>query len=333
MYVAALAITIWIAGAIFFDVGNASILGGALATLWMAVVTASFVWSQPLWKPFLILLLVGVCFLWWWLSQRPSHERSWHPHFSVLPLATLHEDVITIHNMRNTGCDHVTVELPRYETRRFHLSKLCGIDALIAYWGSPWMCHPMFVFDFGSDGRVCFSIEVRYRIGQKYDFIRSIYRQQELICVVCDERDAILRRTKDSEQDVYLYRLHLDEFSTRTFFLDYIDTINSIAADARWYHGLTNNCTTSIYLQSRSHMRWDWRMLFNGKVDQLLYDRKLIDQDLPYAELKRQSKVNDIANSTRAENFGDTIRRGLPGYRQRENLDRDDAALAGSHEI
>lgn len=78
-------------------------------------------------------------------------------------------------------------------------------------------------------------------------------------------------------------------------------------------------------------MRWDWRMLFNGKVDQLLYDRKLIDQDLPFTELKRQSKINDVANSAPDKDFGETIRLGLPGYRQRENLDCD-ATLARSHE-
>jgi hypothetical protein len=63
------------------------------------------------------------------------------------------------------------------------------------------MSHPMFVFDFGPDGRVCISIEVRYRIGQDYNMMRSLYRQQELVYIVCDERDAILRRTKYSADE------------------------------------------------------------------------------------------------------------------------------------
>ncbi|MDZ4657273.1 MAG: DUF4105 domain-containing protein [Bythopirellula sp.] len=208
---------------------------------------------------------------------------------------------------------------------------LCGADALIAYWGSPWMCHPMFVFDFGPDGRVSFSIEVRYRVGQKYNFIRSIYRQQELMCVVCDERDAILRRTKQAPaQEVYLYRLHGDALRMRSFLLEYATTINSLADRPRWYHGLTSNCTTSIYSQARGHLGWDWRMLFNGRFDELLYDLKLLDQTLPFPQLKEQSRINELADGAGVEDFGETIRRELPGYRQYGGLDQSDAQAARS---
>ena len=85
----------------------------------------------------------------------------------------------------------------------------------------------MFVFDFGPDGRVCISIEVRYRIGQDYNLMRSLYRQQELVYIVCDERDAILRRTKYSAgHDVYLYRMVADEDEIRQFFAEYSERIN-----------------------------------------------------------------------------------------------------------
>jgi hypothetical protein len=46
------------------------------------------------------------------------------------------------------------------------------------------MSHPVLVFDFGADGRVCVSIDVRYRKGQTYSILRSFYRQQELIVLV-----------------------------------------------------------------------------------------------------------------------------------------------------
>jgi hypothetical protein len=69
-------------------------------------------------------------------------------------------------------------------------------------------------------------------------------------------------------------------------------------------------------MQGRGRMEWDWRMLFNGALDRLLYDRQLLDQALPFESLKRQSLVNDIANSAPADAFGDYIRRELPGYRQ-----------------
>ncbi|MCA9229515.1 MAG: DUF4105 domain-containing protein [Planctomycetales bacterium] len=273
------------------------------------------------------LLIFFCCFLWWWLSQQPSNDRNWAPGFSQLPVVKLVGDTLTIENVRNT--EYRTIEdcTVQYETRSYRLSKLQGIDALLLYWGSAWMSHPMFVFDFGSDGRFCISIEVRYRVGQRFSFFRSLYRQQELIYVVSDERDAILRRTRCLRgHDLYLYHLDTDTLSLRSFFFEYVDSINALAEQPRWYHGLTTNCTTSIYAQGRGRMQWDWRMLFNGALDRLLYDRGFLDQELPFETLKAQSWVNEIANRAPAEGFGDYIRRELAGYRVSVNRDVERSA-------
>ena len=326
-------IVIWTAGDIFFDVGRASTVGGVLAAAWVILVLGTFAFWQPLWKPFVILLLFSTLFLRWWFSQQPSHRREWDANFSRLPRVGLEGDTITIENVRNT--EYRTIEdcTPQYDTRTYRLSRLRGVDALVLYWGSTWISHPMFVFDFGPDGRLCISIEVRYRVGQKYDFFRSLYRQQELIYIVCDERDAILRRTKCLEgHDLYLYRLHTRALAMRQFFLEYMNSINSLAEQPRWYHGLTTNCTTSIYAQGRGRMRWDWRILFNGAIDRLMYDRKLLDQELPLESLKKQSWVNDIANSAPADVFGDYIRSELPGYGERVDRDCNETEMHGGRQ-
>jgi len=110
------------------------------------------------------------------------------------------------------------------------------------------MSHPVLVFDFGPDGRVCMSIEVRYQRGQKYSILRSLYHFYELIFLVADERDAILRRTKyGPSQEAHLYRLATTAEELRATFLDYIDAINALYRTPRWYHGLCANCTTAFY--------------------------------------------------------------------------------------
>jgi hypothetical protein len=58
------------------------------------------------------------------------------------------------------------------------------------------MSHPVLVFDSGPDGRVCISIGVQYRKRQRFSILCSMYRQQELVYVVADERDMSLRRTR-----------------------------------------------------------------------------------------------------------------------------------------
>jgi hypothetical protein len=132
---------------------------------------------------------------------------------------------------------------------------------------------------------------------------------------VSDERDAILRRTKFlTGHDLYLYRLHADDLAVRQFFLEYAATVNALANEPRWYHGLTTNCTTSVYTQGRGHIRWDWRMLINGALDKLLYDRQLLDQSMPFARLKELSWINDVANRAPTDGFGEYLRAKLPGY-------------------
>jgi hypothetical protein len=46
-----------------------------------------------------------------------------------------------------------------------------------------------------------------------------------------------------------------------------------------------------------------------------LYDRALLDQEYPFVELKRQSRINEIANRAPDEGFGEYVRRELPGYK------------------
>jgi hypothetical protein len=327
---AALALVVWIAGAIYFDVGRASPAGAMLAIAWVALAVALMVFWRPAWQPVLAIALVSGLFLRWWFSQQPSHYREWNANFAQLPRVSLEGDVITIDNVRNAEYRSIQDSTTHYETRTYRLSELRGVDALVLYWGSGWISHPMFVFDFGPDGRVCISIEVRYRVGQAYSLLRSLYRQQELIYVVSDERDAILRRTKYLPgHDLYLYRLHAGAVAIRQFFFEYATSINSLAERPRWYHGLTTNCTTSIYLQGRGRMQWDWRMLLNGSLDRLLYDRQLLDQHLPFEELKRQSWVNEIANSAPVDGFGEYIRRELPGYRKQPARDSREPIAVG----
>ena len=61
-------------------------------------------------------------------------------------------------------------------------------------------------------------------------------------------------------------------------------------------------------------MAWDWRLLCNGNLDRVLYERKRLDQSQPLETLKEESWVNEIANCAPRESFGDYIRSQLIGY-------------------
>ncbi|HTL54038.1 MAG TPA: hypothetical protein VL361_00105, partial [Candidatus Limnocylindrales bacterium] len=78
-----------------------------------------------------------------------------------------------------------------------------------------------------------------------------------------------------------------------------------------------SNCTTNIRGHTKPYAgnaHFDWRILLNGQVDQMAYERKRLDQSLPFPELKARSLINDRAKAAGAdEAFSRRIREGLPG--------------------
>lgn len=305
-------IALWAAGAIYYDVCRAAAWGWLAAGGWVVGVVALFIVWQPVWQPFVAVLGATAVLLAWWVRQRPSHDRDWDPCVAVLPRAVRAGDAVTIENVRNFEYRSLDDYTPRYETRTVRLANLTAADVIFFNWGWALMSHPVLVFDFGPDGRVCVSIEVRFRKGQRYSLLRSLYRQQELIFVVAEERDAILRRTKHGwSQTAHLYRLRATPDELRTTFLDYIGAVNDLCERPRWYHGLCANCTTSFYRLPHSRVRWDWRVFANGRLDRALYEAGRLDRTLPFPALRRLAALNDVANGAPEVGFGDHIRREL----------------------
>jgi hypothetical protein len=306
------AITLWMSGALYYDVCGGGRWGGLLVTCWAGSVLLLFAVWQPLWQPFAVVLGLTAIFLAWWFRQKPSHERDWHPSVAVLPWAVRAEDVITIKNVRNFQYRSLEDFTPRYETRIYHLANLKGVDVIFFVWNISLLGHPVLVFDFGSDGRLCLSIEMRLRNGQEYSILRGLYRQQELIFLAADERDVILRRTKYSQnQEAYLYGVVASAEELRAVFLDYVDAINSLHDNPRWYHALCTNCTTAFYQLPSRQLRFDWRVIANGRLDRALYKAGRLDSTLPFDELRRFAYLNEVANAAPDEGFGDCIRREL----------------------
>jgi len=202
------------------------------------------------------------------------------------------------------------------------ISQITGIDLAIDYWGSPWIAHPIVSFQFTDAPPLCFSIETRRKLGQTYSAIEGLYRQFELIYIVADERDVIRVRTNYRDEDIYLYHTTISPARARERFLEYIHSLNALRNKPRWYNAITTNCTTSIRTQHppKERIPWDWRILLNGKGDELMYERHFIVTDgLPFAELKSRSLIDTRARAANdSPDFSQLIRVGLPGLAQPE---------------
>lgn len=186
------------------------------------------------------------------------------------------------------------------------------------YWGSPHIAHTMVSFGFDDGRYVCISIETRKRKGQTYSALRGFFRQYELTYVVGDERDLVGLRARHRGEQVYLYRLKADPRLIREVFLDYLATVNSLVCRPEWYNALTNNCTTNIRGHTRPYApksRWDWRLILNGRLDEMIYETGVINRDLPFDELRARSNITErVKTADDSPDFSRRIRDGLPGH-------------------
>lgn len=308
--------TIWAFGALHFDF---PVMGPAVAGAYLLIVLAVVLLAK---KPGRRLAIVCALFalVWvWWSSQRPRNDRQWQDDVANLAWADIDGDQVTLHNVRNIDYTTETEFTVRWETRTVDLSRITGIDLFIAYWGSPWMAHPILSFRFADADPVCFSIETRKEVGEGYSALAGLYRRYELIYVVADERDVIRLRANYREgESVYLYRSAGSASMARERFLEYIGAVNALRESPRWYNAITTNCTTSIRAQHPRSERlpWDWRILANGKADEMLYERRQIATDgLAFEELKKGALINDAARSAdQSPDFWRLIRDGRPGF-------------------
>ena len=302
----------WAFGALYFDFPKA---GTFVAILFVIALLAIVIFVRG---KLLKLAIIGAfaIVIAWWLTLKPSNGRAWQPDVAQTAWADINGDEITIHNVRN--CDYRTQTdfTPRWETRTVRLSQITGMDLAINYWGSPWIAHPIVSFQFSDAPPLCFSIETRKTIGQQYSTLEGFYRRYTLIYIVADERDVIRLRTNYRGEDVYLYHTLASPAQARERFREYIKTLNALHDHPFWYNAVTTNCTTTIRAQRPSNQRapWDWRMLLNGKADEMLYQRHAIATGgLPFSELKRRSQINKRASDADQDsNFSRLIREGLP---------------------
>ena len=170
-------LVIWAAGALYFDLAAPEFVRTGASILWVigAVLLAVFAGVRGR----IVLLVAFAGIVTWWLSLRPSQNQDWEPPVATLAHAVRNGDELTVYDIRDFEYRSPMDFTPSYDTRTFDLANLRGLDLFINYWGSRYMAHPILSFDFGPQGHLCFSIEIRPRLGQAYSILGSLYRQTQ----------------------------------------------------------------------------------------------------------------------------------------------------------
>ncbi|MEO5713706.1 MAG: DUF4105 domain-containing protein [Luteolibacter sp.] len=309
---------LWAFGALWYDF-QVEMLRHPLAWILLVGSLVALIVIRPIWHAkagvAATIVLVGA----WWFTLKPSNTRGWQPDVAQAAWAEVNGDVVTLHNVRNCDYRTETDYTTHWETRTLHLSQLTGIDIGIDYWGSPYMAHPMISFQFADALPVVMSIETRKEKGESYSAIGGLYRQYELIYLATDERDAFRVRTNYRKgEQIYLYHTSFTADQARARFQEYIDSMNAMKNRPRWYNAITTNCTTAIRSQHDASKRapFDWRMLVNGFMDEMLYERgEFVADGLKFPDLKKRAMINDAAQAAdQSADFSKLIREGRPGF-------------------
>ncbi len=317
MWIALVGTSVWSTAAVYYSNLPAAWLRGLGAIVFALTLVAVLVRVRPKWLARLICFGAFAAVTLWFLLIPPSNHRDWLPDTAVLPYAEVSSERVTIHNIRNSDYRTEADFTVAHYDKSFDLAALKSVDFFVVYWGSPMIAHTMMSFGFEGGGYVCFSIETRKEKGESYSAIKGFFRQFELTYVVGDERDLVRLRTNYRGEQVYLYRLNTDLAVARLVFLDYLKQVNRLKARPEWYNAVTANCTTLIRGHTKPYARnarFDWRILLNGRIDEMAYERQSLDQSLPFEQLKERSLINARARAADQDSaFSQRIREQLPG--------------------
>ena len=262
-------------------------------------------------------ILFAALVLTWYLSKRPSNLRDWQRDVARLATAEIRGDRVTIRNLRNFSYRTRTDYDEHWEEREYDLAKVDGLDLYFVYWGAPLIAHNIMSWSFGDGRHLAISVETRKRVGQQYSAVAALFRQYELIYVVADENDVIKLRTNVRGEQVYLYHVNTSPAAARKLLVNYLEAVNAIAREPRWYHAVTANCVSVIrqrVIHAGGKVPFSWRLFANAYLPELLYKRGQLDTSRPFEELKAISHINDKAQRLPPNaDFSAGIRVGLPG--------------------
>jgi hypothetical protein len=288
-----LAVGAWGAAALWFDGPATRPLAGALAVLFL--VTSLVAPQRSGLRGLLIAAALWGALYFWWTGIAPRNDRPWQPDVANPATVTFDGSRVTIQNVRNFEYRSETDYTPRWETRTYDLDRVRGMDLYLSKWGSPYIAHTIMSWDFDGDAPpLAISIETRKEVGEQYSAVRGFFRQFELYYVVADERDVIRLRTDFRGEQVSLYRLAAPPERARRLLVAYLEEVERLARTPEWYNAFDHNCTTTIrlhVLQIGLPQPWDWRILVNGHIDELLYERG--------SQHQRHDSVRDAADGER----------------------------------
>src|SRR5262249_49904639 len=115
LYIAIAVVIVWSVAAIWLDGPMNGVLAAVLCGLIAAGSLLVLVLVRPWWWAAVGAVIPFVIVLAWWLSLAPSNTRNWQPDVARLPSAQIHDNIVTIQNVRNFAYPSATTAVERWE--------------------------------------------------------------------------------------------------------------------------------------------------------------------------------------------------------------------------
>src|SRR5690606_26108457 len=133
-----------------------------------------------------------------------------------------------------------------------------------------------------------------------------------------DERDILRTRSNVRGEDVYLYRLQMDQANVRALFLEYLRAANELRRSPRFYNTLTSNCTTVVFELARliaPTLPLDYRLLVSRRFVEYARDLQGVTRGYRQVELQSLGYISERAQAgdESGRDFSIAIRQGVPG--------------------
>ncbi|MFT5698725.1 MAG: hypothetical protein ACI8ZB_001580 [Desulforhopalus sp.] len=311
--VALIFVWIWGVVALFLNTPGPMAIKYCVSIVFAVLLPAVFIYSRSFIRGTVLSLCVFGVLLFWWQTLTPSNDKDWAPDVAKISHGEIRGDILTMFNVRNFEYKSEQLYYQHWDTRTYNFNNLEGVDIFLSYWASEHIAHTILSWDFGEDGHLPISIETRKDKSQEYSSVKGFFKQFEIAYIAADEKDIIRLRTNYRKERVYLYRLKASKQQILALLKDYLVKMNSLVNKPQFYNALSHNCTTTIQIHANAIREdapppIDWRLIASGHVDELLYDRGVIQTDVPFAELRKASRVDLSMQQEGKEDFSSRMR-------------------------
>jgi hypothetical protein len=237
----------------------------------------------------------------WLGTRRPANERAWSPDHAVLPNASFEGARVRVVGVRNFHYSTDGTVEPGFEERTYDLERLTSVWFVLVPFSGRWRApaHSFVSFGFGDSQFVGISVEARREADETYSVISGLLRRYELMYVMADERDLVLRRVFKDSNDVYLYPVNASPEKVRELFVGMVRRANQLARHPEFYNTAWNNCTSNLVEHVNAiapgRIPAGWRTLLPGYADEVALELGLIQGSGSVDQVRRRYRVNERA--------------------------------------